>query len=150
MNKVVFLALFAVVVGGQVTAQDYRHAPASVRRSFGRDYPEARDPQWSSTHGQWHANFDDHGRYSRGEMVANYNQYGRHIDSHIPYDNNDVPSTVVDRTQRNHPGGRDYTYTRIERPAGRSLFQVSLNLQNRNRTLYVVDNGREQQYHDHH
>src|SRR5579859_367303 len=139
MNRVLFLALF-VVVSGPLIAQNSRHTPAAVQRSFGRDYPEARDPQWSSTNSQWHANFDDHSRNDRGAMVANYDQYGHHIDSHIPYDHNDVPPAVVDRTERNHPGGRDYRYTRIERPVGRPLFQVSLSLQNRNRKLYVDDN----------
>lgn len=145
-----FLALFVLVADGQVIAQDTRHAPAAIRRSFERDYPEARDPQWSSTHSQWHADFNDHSRYDRGEMVAHYDQYGHHIDSHIPYDRDDVPSVVVDRTQRNYPGGRDYTYTRIERRAGRPLFRVSLRLQNKNRTIYVDDNGHEHRYHDRH
>jgi hypothetical protein len=151
MNKAMFLPLFVLVSGGQLVAQDmHRHAPASIQRSFQRDYPEARNPQWSSTNGQWHADFDDHSKYDRGQMVAHYDRYGHHIDSHIPYDRNDVPSAIVDRTQRNYPGGSDYTYTRIERPAGQPLFQVSLNLQNKNRTLYVDDNGREQKYHDRH
>jgi hypothetical protein len=151
MNKVLFLALGVFLVDGQLLAQDtHRHVPASIQRSFKRDYPEARNPQWSSTKGQWHADFDDHSRYDRGQMVANYDQYGQHIDSHIPYDRNDVPSAVVDGTQRNYPGGQNYTYTRIERPTGNPLFQVTLDLQNKNRTHYVDENGREQKYHDHH
>src|SRR5579859_3980550 len=117
MNKVMFLASFVLVAGGQLIAQDmHQHAPAAIQRSFQRDYPEARDPRWNSTNGQWHADFDDHSRYDRGAMVANYDHYGHHIDSHIPYNDNDVPSAVIGRTQRNYPGGRNYTYTRIERP----------------------------------
>ena len=152
MNKVLFLALLASLGGsGLLLAQEsHRHVPTSIQRSFSRDYPEARDPQWTSTRGQWHANFEDHSRYDRGEMVANYNQYGHHIDSHIRYDRNDVPPAVLERTQRNYPGGQHYAYTRIERPAGRPLFQVTLDLQNRNRTVYVDENGREQKYRDNH
>jgi len=151
MNKVLLLALLASVAGGPTIAQDRRqHVPAAVRRSFQRDYPEARDPRWGSTNGHWHSDFDDHSRYDRGEMVANYDRYGHHIDSHIPYEFNDVPTIVVERTRRNYPGGRDFTYTRIERPAGKPLFQVNVNLQDRNRTLYLDEKGREQEYHHRH
>ena len=150
MNKVLMLAFFASVASGQTIAQDTRqHVPPAIQRSFQRDYPEAHDPRWSSTNGQWHADFDDHSRYDRGEMVANYDRYGHHIDSYIPYDPNDVPMVVVHRTQRNYPGGRDHRYTRIERPAGRPLFQVRLNLRNETRTVYLDENGNEQRYHDH-
>jgi len=146
-----FLTSFVLVVSGQLFAQDmHQHVPGKIQRSFQRDYPEARDAQWGSTNGQWHAYFEDHSRYDRGEMVAYYDQYGHHIDSHIRYDYNDVPSAVVERTHRNYPGGTDYTYTRIERPVGQPLFQVELNLQNKNKRLYVDEYGHEQKYHDHH
>jgi len=145
-----FLALFILAVGGRVIAQEARHAPTAVQKSFQKDYPEARDAQWSSTNGQWHADFDDRSKSDRGQMVANYDQHGNHIDSHIPYDNNDVPSPVVDRAQKNYPGGKNYTYTRIERPVGQPLFRVDLNLQNKNKTLYVDESGREQKYQAHH
>jgi hypothetical protein len=150
MNKVMFLAFFALALSSRLIAQNARHAPGAVQGSFQRDYPEARDPQWNFSHSQWHANFNDHSQNDRGEMVANYDRSGHHIDSHIRYDQNDVPTAVVDRTQRNYPGGRNYTYTRIERPVGQPLFQVSLNLHQKNRTLYVDDNGREQKYYGHH
>ena len=151
MNKLMFLALFVLAPGRQLIAQDrHQQAPTTVQRSFQRDYPESHDPQWNSVHGQWHAKFDDHSRYDRGEMVAHYDRYGRHVDSHIRYDRNDVPPAVVERTQRNYPGGRDYTYTRIEHPGIQPLFQVSLNLGGRSRIVYVDDNGRERKYHDNH
>lgn len=151
MKKVIFFTLFVLTLGGQIAAQDrHRQAPASIRRSFQRDYPEARDPRWSSTNHQWHANFEDHSSYDRGEMVAHYDRYGHHVDSHIPYDRNDVPPAVIERTERNYPGGRGYTYTRIEHPGWQPLFQVNLNLRGRNRTLYLDDNGREKSYHDRH
>ena len=151
MNKVILSVLFVLTLAGQLAAQDrHQQAPAAIQRSFQRDYPEARNPQWSSDHGQWHANFEDHSRYDRGEMVAHYNQYGHHIDSHIPYDRNDVPPVVIHKTERTYPGARDYSYTRIEHPGGQPLFQVSLNLQGRNRTVYLDDNGREKRYNDRH
>lgn len=136
---------------GSLVAQDRQHQPPrAVQQAFHRNYPEAGDPQWSSSHGQWNADFSDRSRYDRGEMVAHYDHRGRHIDSHIPYDRNDVPPAVIQRTERRHPGGRDYRYTRIESPGQQPLFQVSLNLGGSNKTMYVDENGRERQYHDHH
>jgi len=145
-----FLALFVLVLGGQLLAQENRHAPTAVQKSFSRDYPEASDPQWTSTNGQWHADFDDKSQNDRGAMVANYDQSGHHIDSHIPYDRNDVPAAVVGTTEKNYPGGKSYSYTRIERPVGQPLFQVDLNLKNKNKTLYVDESGHEQKYNAHH
>ena len=144
-----FLAFFALVVSGQLIAQGTQHAPAAVRRSFQKDYPEARDPQWSSTNGQWHADFVDHSPKDRGQMVANYDQSGHHIDSQIPYDENDVPPTVVYRTQRNYPYGTNYAYTRIERPVGNPIFRVDLSLRNKIKTLYEDESGNEQRYRAH-
>jgi hypothetical protein len=151
MNKVMFFTLLLLAAQGQLFAQgSHQRVPATVQKSFQKDYPEAKDPQWNSDHGQWHANFNDRSANDRGEMVAHYDQNGRHVDSHIPYDRNDVPSPVLDRTKRSYPGAKDYSYTRIERQGAQPLFQVSLNLQGRNKTLYVDDNGREKKYNDHH
>src|ERR1700733_4290395 len=146
MNKRMFLALCVLAVSGPLMAQDEHRAPAAVQKSFQKDYPEAKDAQWSSTNGQWHAGFSDHSQTDNGEMVANYDQDGIHIDSQIPYDLSDVPSVVVDQTQKNYPGGTNYAYTRIERPVGDPLFQVDMNLQNKNKTTYMDEGGHEQKY----
>ena len=142
-----FLALFVLVVSGQLMAQDARHAPEAVQKSFQKDYPGAKDPQWSSTNGQWHAGFTDQSEGDRGEMVSNYDESGNHIDSQIPYDLGDVPAAVVEGTQKNYPGGTNRTYTRIERPDGDPLFQVDMNLKDKNKTAYVDESGHEQKYH---
>src|SRR5579872_2464176 len=151
MNKAMFFTLISLAVASQLIAQDSRHrAPAAVQQSFQKDYPEARNPQWSSTNGQWHADFTDHSQSDRGEMVAHYDQSGHHVDSHIPYDRNDVPAPVIEKTQRSYPGARDDNYTRIEHPGGKPLFQVNLHIQGKSRTMYVDDSGKERKYNDHH
>lgn len=151
MTKRIFTTLLIFTAAGAVTAQDRHHqAPAAVQQSFHRDYPEARDPQWHYSNSHWNADFEDHSRYDRGEMVAHYDRYGRHVDSHIPYDRNDVPPAVVQKTERHFPDGRDYNYTRIEQPGRPALFQVSLNLRGSNRTVYLDDNGRERRYQHRH
>ena len=151
MNKGLVMAFICLATASQSIAQESRHhTPAAVQHAFQRDYPEARDPQWSSTNGQWSANFTDHSQYDRGEMVAHYDRSGHHVDSHIPYDRGDVPQVVIERAQRNYPDAGDYNYTRIERPGGQPLFQVSLRTHGRRRTMYLDDNGRERRYYDHH
>jgi hypothetical protein len=151
MNKVMFFTLIFLAVAGRSIAQDgHRHVPASVQNSFQKDYPEARNPQWSSANGHWSASFTDNSQYDRGEMVAHYDRYGSHVDSHIPYDRDDVPQAVVERTERSYPGAKEYNYTRIERPAGQPLFQVNLRVHGKNRMMYIDDNGRQRQYYDHH
>lgn len=151
MNKVLFFTLISLAAAGQLIAQNsHHHAPAAVQQSFQKDYPEARNPKWSSNNGQWHASFTDHSQYDRGEMVAHYDHSGHHVDSHIPYDRNDVPQAVVEKTKRSYPGAKDDYYTRIEQPGGQALFQVNLHIQGKRRTMYVDDNGRERKYNDHH
>jgi hypothetical protein len=151
MNKVLLFSFVTLVVSGQLIAQEGRHrAPATVQHAFQRDYPEAGNPEWSSTNGQWSASFTDHSQYDRGEMVAHYDRSGHHVDSHIPYDRADVPQVVIDRTQRSYPDAGGYTYTRIERPDAQPLFQVNLRVHGRRRTMYVDDNGRERRYNDRH
>jgi hypothetical protein len=150
MKHLGFVIFLSLATGTGLFAQEGdRHVPSSVQHSFQRDYPEARDPHWTQEHGQWHADFEDHSRYDRGEMVAHYDHYGHHIDSHIPYDPNDVPRPVIERTHR-HYHARDYSYERIERPNAQPLFRVSLNLDGGQKTVYMDENGRERMHNDHH
>jgi hypothetical protein len=151
MYKLLILPL--LVAGLPVLAQRDRGdqpVPNSVKHNFQRDYPDAGAPRWSHTGSEWHADFDDHSKYDRGEMVAHYGQDGHHIDSHIPYDRNDVPSPVIHHVEKRYPGANDATYTQIERPGARPLFQVSLNLNGRRTNKYVDSQGGERSYPDHH
>ena len=151
MNKVMLFSLISLAASGQLIAQEGRHhAPSTVQHAFQRDYPEAGNPQWSSTNGQWSASFADHSQYDRGEMIAHYDRSGHHVDSHVPYDRNDVPQAVVEKTQRSYPDARDYNYTEIERPSGQSFFQVRFHTHGKRRTMYVDESGRERQYNDRH
>lgn len=151
MNKLKFLTVIALAIGGPSVAQEsHHHVPAAVQHSFQRDYPQAGDAQWSETNGQWNASFTDHSQADMGEMVAHYDRTGHHVDSRIPYDRGDVPQAVVEQTQRRYPGASDDNYTRIERPGGQPLFQVSLRTHGRRHTMYVDDKGRERKYTDRH
>jgi hypothetical protein len=150
MKKTLFIVILSVAICGAGIAQDRdRQVPSSVQHAFQRDYPDAREPHWTSDHGQWHADFDDHSRYDRGEMVAHYDRYGRHIDSHIPYDPNDVPRPVMERMHRRYHA-RDYYFERIERPHAEPLFRVNLSLDGGQKTVYMDEYGHERMHSDRH
>jgi hypothetical protein len=124
--------------------------PNTVQHNFKRDYPDAKDTRWSSAGGEWHADFTDHSPQDRGEMVAHYDRTGHHIDSHIPYDRNDVPSPVIHNIEKRYPGASDHSFTRIEKPGTKPVFQVTMNLGGKRTNKYVDDQGRERSYADHH
>lgn len=152
MKKMLFVVA-ALGIGRMAHGQDHRsqqQVPTNVQRSFQRDYPQASDTRWSRNGSQWNANFIDRSPSDNGEMVSHYDHNGRHLDSHIPYNRNDVPSMVRDRMEKRYPHGRDYRYTRIEQYRGQPLFQVRLNIGGQQKTTYVDDQGRERVYHDRH
>lgn len=146
---VVLLTTSSLLVMAQRGNED-QQVPRNVQHSFQRDYPKAADTRWSSSGNQYHAEFTDHSPADRGEMVAHYDHEGRHIDSHIPYDRNDVPTPVMHHVERHYPGSSDQYYTRIERPGRRPVFQVSMTFNGRHTNKYVDDHGTEREYQDHH
>jgi hypothetical protein len=140
-------ALLLLLPGGILSAQSsYHQAPSKVQQSFHRDYPGVNDEHWQHTNGKWQAQFTDRGSEDRGEMVAHYDQYGHHVESHIPYDRSDVPAAVSDRAQHKYHGGKDYRYTRVERPGHPDLFQIHVNIGGKTHISYVDENGRDRSY----
>lgn len=151
MKKILFVVAIlgiAKLSMGQ-DRRDQQQVPARVQQSFQRDYPKASDTRWSRNGNQWNANFTDRGPEDNGEMVSHYDHNGRHLESRIPYDRNDVPTTVRDRMERKYPHSRDYRYTRIERHGAEPLFQVRLNIGGTQKTAYTDEQGREREYHEH-
>jgi hypothetical protein len=149
--KRTILAMAFLLAGSMLFAQQGHHqAPERVRQSFQRDYPNAANSRWSMSNGEWHANFTDRSDNDRGEMVAHYDRYGRHIDSHIPYAQNDVPAPVMERARARYHDARYYRYTRVER-GGRNedLFKIEVNLGGRTRTSYVDEQGHDRAYNRH-
>ena len=149
--KKTIICLLLLTPGGLLFAQDYhQHAPDQIQQSFHKDYPDANDARWSHSHGQWHANFKDQGQTDYGEMVAHYDRYGHHVDSHIPYNRSDVPAPVMDHVQSRYRSAHRYRFTRIEHPYGYDLFQVRVNQHGRDKTVYMDEQGRERHYDDRH
>src|SRR5665213_190292 len=148
MKKVILLFLggFSVFVA---FSQDRNGPPDNIRQSFQKQYPQSQPNQWKHTGGSWNVNFEDRD-HDNGESTAHFDRTGRHVDTHIPYDNQDVPAPVMDRMQNRYPGSDSYAFTRIERGDGHPVFQVHFRHRRKFRTLYVDERGRERQYQDRH
>ena len=144
--KKTMICLYLLMSGSLLFAQYAHVAPDQVQQSFHKDYPAANNARWSQIHGQWHANFTDQGPNDNGEMIAHYDRNGRHIESHIPYDQNDVPAPVMERLNMKYRGAHHYRFTRIEHSDGNEYFQIRLNSHGRDRTVYMDEQGHERQY----
>jgi hypothetical protein len=151
--KKIILSLLVLLPGLSVLAQDhsdrYQQPPEPVRQSFQRQYPQAENPQWNQQYGQWNAHFNDKGPESRGEMIAHYDHEGTNIDSHIRYDQHDVPAPVNQWAHSRYRHGH-YEYTRIERPGDDGFFEVKINLGGKTHINYVDEYGHERTYDNHH
>jgi hypothetical protein len=143
--KKIILSLLLLAPCGFLIAQDRQHPSDRVQHAFQRDYPEAKEPHWSQNNGRWHARFDDRSAYDRGEMIAHYDRYGRHIESHTFYNHEDVPAPVMERARTRYHGD-NYRFTRIERPGTPSFFKIQFTLGGRERTTYLDERGRERNY----
>ncbi len=148
MKKVILLFLSAFTFLLTFSQNGY-NPPDNVRQGFQRQYPQSQATQWSHEGGNWNVNFEDRD-HGNGESTAHFDGAGRHIDTHIPYDNHDVPGPVMDRMRNHYPGSDDYAFTRIERDDDRGVFQVHFRHRKRYRTIYMDERGREREYHDRH
>jgi hypothetical protein len=150
MNKLIFSSLLLLTAAGLSAQGMHSHAqaPSTVTESFQKDYPDAKQPQWKQSNGQWNANFkrtsDNH------NVAAYYDGKGQHIDSHVNLHKTDVPAPVVDRVSSKYPGGHVSQYTKIERPNDNEVYQVKVKQHNKSRTVYVDGQGKDQSYRDKH
>jgi hypothetical protein len=130
-------------------SQNDYNPPRHVRESFQKEYPQSQPGQWNHSSAGWSVNFDDRD-HNNGEVTAHFDGSGRHIDTHVPYDNNDVPAPVMDHVRSRYPGSDQYDVTRIDR-SGQGVYQFRLRHQKKSRTLYLDENGQQRNdYRDRH
>jgi hypothetical protein len=122
---------------------DNNRVPDNVQRSFQREYPNAQNPQWQNTNGQWHSTYRDK---DNREAESYYNLDGRRIDTHYSYNNNDLPPRVRERADRRYQS--NYLAYRVERPNAQPLFQIRIG--DNDRANYYDENGRKRRYRDRH
>ncbi len=116
--------------------------PDKVQHSFQQDYPNAQNPQWNNTNGQWHGAYKDK---DNRVVDAYYNGEGQRIDTHSSYNQNELPERVRDRANRRYQS--DYRSYRIDRPSSHPLFEIRLE---GGRNFYYDENGRKRRYRDRH
>ena len=118
------------------------NVPTPVQRSFQKDYPNVQNPQWNNTNGQWHGRYKDE---NNRDVESHYNGRGQRIDTHITYDQKELPENVRNNANRRY--SPNYKTYRIERPNSQPLYQIRT--QN-GRTVYMDENGRQRKYNDRH
>ena len=130
-------------------AQSHNTPPRQVRESFQKEYPQSHPTRWNHTNNGWYADFEDRD-HNYGEVTAHFNANGKYFDTHVLFENNDVPAPVRDQVHSRYPGSANYEYTRINRYDQSNVYQVKFKHHHKNKTLYVDDRGHEVQYHDRH
>jgi hypothetical protein len=131
-------------------SQNGHNPPRNVSQSFQKEYPQSKPSQWSSSAGGgWSATFEDKD-HNNGEATAYFDQKGRHVDTHIPYDNQDVPKPVRDHVKSSYAGSDNNDFTRIDRPGEQSVYMTNVKDNKKSRTVYTDDAGHEKSYTDQH
>ena len=116
--------------------------PDNVQHSFQQDNPNAQNPQWSNTNGQWHGSYKDQ---NNRNVDAYYNINGERIDTHTSYNQQELPPRVRRKADKRYHGS--YNTYRIDRPNSQPLFQIQLQTGG---TTYMDENGRKRKYDDRH
>jgi len=139
MKKTFLIALFCAA-GMTLFAQTNtrRYPPSSVQRSWQRDYPNRDNDAWEYRNNQWHTKYYDRDHNNR-EVHVYYDRYGRRVYSQTQWYRNDLPDRVRNRI-RSRYRTENYSAYRVERPRGRSYFQIRLG---NNRLIYLDERGRE-------
>ncbi|MDP4217941.1 MAG: hypothetical protein Q8927_17190 [Bacteroidota bacterium] len=126
-------------------AQNRHEPPAPVRESFQKEYPHSQPNQWIRSSAGWSVSFEDRDN-DNGFVTAHFDSRGRHMDTHVRYDNHDVPDHVVKTVQDRYPGAEGYRYVHIERPYAPDLYEIRFRHRGRYRTTYLDENGRVAHY----
>jgi len=116
--------------------------PENVQQSFQKDYPNAQNPEWNNTNGQWHGTYKD--QNSRNVETYYYSN-GQRIDTHLTYNQDELPSKVRNRANKRYHS--NYNTYRIDRPNSQPIYQVRSQDGN---TIYMDENGRKRIYRDRH
>ena len=126
-------------------SQNKNNPPKNVQESFQKEYPQSKSTAWVHSNTGWSVNFEDRD-HNNGEVTANFDGNGKHLDTQIPFDNNDVPAPVKDNVRNNYPNSANYDVTRIDRSGENSVYQVNLKDKKSNKTIYMDEKGQKKDY----
>jgi len=147
--KTAILTLVFVAITSFAFSQNDMNPPRRVRESFQRTYPQSKPSHWSFSSSGWNVVFEDRDN-DNGEVTARFDGKGRHIDSRIVYDNNDVPAPVKENLHRKYDGADNYEFTRIDRPGKEDIYQARFRHHQKHKTRYLDETGQEKEFHDRH
>jgi hypothetical protein len=145
-------SLFTILFGFGVVfgfSQHYNTPPKNVSQSFQKEYPHSQASQWDQSNDEWSVSFKDKD-HDNGEATAYFDASGRHVDTHIPYDKHDVPSSVKNHVQHSYGGWDKYDYTRIDHAGEKSVYKTKVKHKNHEKTIYMDNGGHEREYQDKH
>jgi hypothetical protein len=130
-------------------SQNEHNPPDNVSKQFHKEYPQSQSANWNQSKTGWSVDFEDKD-HNNGEATAHFDAGGRHMDTHVPYDNNDVPAPIAERVNKSYPGSDDLEYTRIDRPGESGTYQVNLRQHGTRKTVYMDNKGEKKNYRDKH
>lgn len=148
--KAILSLAFLLFVQFGMGQHERKKVPVEVEKSFHVDFPEAKNPQWQKTHRHWAAYFYDRSPKQRGEMIAYYDQSGKMIDAHIPFDEKDVPPFVIKQLQKKYNGSDNYRFTKIVPHHTNGFFEVWIHYDGQEKRVCIDELGQERIYDDMH
>ena len=137
---------FSIVFG---FSQHDHTPPKQVSESFQREYPRSKPSQWSRSNDSWSVSFTDRD-HDNGEATAYFDASGKHVDTHIPYEKNDVPVSVRNHTHDSYGASDQYDYTRIDHSGEKAVYRTKVKHKKQVKTIYMDSDGHERDYHDNH
>ncbi len=144
MKNILFTLLLAIC--SYYGFSQYNHRPpTNVSQSFQKEYPQSKPSEWSHSNRGWSVTFEDRD-HNNGEATAYFDESGRHLETHIPYDDQDVPGPVKDHIRNSYRGADNYEYTRIDRPGEKGIYKTHFRHRKKYKTVYVDYTGHERPY----
>jgi hypothetical protein len=145
MKKILMTFLFGVTMNFAFPQAGY-HPPKAVSESFQKEYPHSSPSHWTHSATGWRVEFEDKD-FDNGEVTANFDSRGKHLETQIPYDEGDVPAAVKDNLHKQYPGSDNYAYTRIDRPGNKPIYKATFRHKKKSTTTYVDQQGGKHNYH---
>jgi hypothetical protein len=145
-------SLITMILGFYVVFGYSQHnytPPKNVSESFQKEYPKSKSSQWKQLNEGWSVSFQDKD-HNNGEAMAYYETSGKHIDTHTPYDKNDVPLPVRNHAKNGYGSSDSYDYTRIDHSGEQTVYKTQVKHKNHDKTIYMDNYGHEKDYQDKH
>ena len=147
MKRSLLTVIFGLSIVFGFTQYDHK-PPKQVSESFYREYPRSKPAKWSQSKDGWSVSFQDND-HNNGEAMAYFDASGKHLETQIPYEKNDVPVSVRNHTQHSYGASDEYDYTRIERSGEKPVYKTEVKSKKHNKTIYMDNDGHEKEYHAH-